>query len=490
MVNVDLTRPAADPRILDVAPDATPLIVNIDSALVRTNIFLEFVFARLGRFPLLIGELLSALMRGMPSLKEYAVSAIVGDISGLPLDPDALALIGQARSLGRPVYLVSANEERYIRAVAKYIGLGECPLGLPNGESLSASSGARLFVDGFGEGGFDYIGSSANDLAIWEVARRRVAVGASSKVRSALLAMDPDAVMVGSARDRIQSWIEAMRIHQWAKNGLVFLPILTSHQFDLFSVNQVLWTFLAFCFAASGIYILNDLVDLDADRRHPSKKYRPLAAGAVSVEKIIVLAPILVVGALVIAWIIGLGVFAVLMGYLSLTTTYTFFLKRKMLVDVFALASLYCLRVVGGAEAASIPISEWLIAFSMFLFISLALIKRYVELAARVDADLPELSNRNYRKTDLDIVAALAAASGFNAVTVFALYISSEAVHRLYSRPLVLWLVCPVLMYWLSRALMMAHRRLMSDDPIVFALRDWNSLVALALVAVILICAI
>jgi 4-hydroxybenzoate polyprenyltransferase len=235
---------------------------------------------------------------------------------------------------------------------------------------------------------------------------------------------------------------------------------------------------------------LNDLVDIDSDRKHPSKKRRPLAAGMVSIQHAMVLAPLLVAVSLILALMIAPNFAAVLFGYLILTTAYTFILKRKMMVDVVVLASLYTIRVIGGAAAITVPISEWLLGFSMFIFVALALIKRYIELAARLDADLPDPSNRNYRKSDLDIVAALAAAAGFNAVTVFALYISSETVHTLYRNHTMLWLICPIMMYWLSRALMLAHRRLMDDDPIVFALRDWNSLVAAVLIGAIIISAI
>src|SRR5262249_3716085 len=199
------------------------------------------------------------------------------------------------------------------------------------------------------------------------------------------------------------------------------------------------------------------------------------------------LVPILLAGGFIAAVGIAHSLAAVLLAYVLLTTAYTFVLKRKMLVDVLALASLYTIRVIGGAMAISVPMSEWLLGFSMFIFTALALIKRYVELADRIDKDLSDPTNRNYRKSDLDIVAALAAASSFNAVTVFALYISSEAVRPLYRHPEPLWLICPILMYWLGRALLMAHRRLMDDDPIVFALRDWNSYAALALIGLILL---
>jgi 4-hydroxybenzoate polyprenyltransferase len=210
----------------------------------------------------------------------------------------------------------------------------------------------------------------------------------------------------------------------------------------------------------------------------------------VSVSKATIVAPVLVAIGLVGAFLIGPWFAIVLLGYILLTTAYTFGLKRKMIVDVVALASLYTMRVIGGAAAISVPVSEWLLGFSMFIFTSLALIKRYTELAGRIDADLPDPSNRNYRKSDLDIVAALAAAAGFNAVTVFALYISSEHVHDLYRYPKALWLICPILMYWLARVLMMAYRRHMDDDPIVFALKDRNSILAFSLMGAILIGAI
>jgi 4-hydroxybenzoate polyprenyltransferase len=297
-------------------------------------------------------------------------------------------------------------------------------------------------------------------------------------------------VVLESTSKKARAWFKLLRVHQWAKNALVLVPLLTAHRFDLLAFGQEIAAFLVFSTAASGVYILNDLVDLDSDRKHPSKRHRPLANATVSVSKATIVAPVLVAIGLVGAFLIGPWFAIVLLGYILLTTAYTFGLKRKMIVDVVALASLYTMRVIGGAAAISVPVSEWLLGFSMFIFTSLALIKRYTELAGRIDADLPDASNRNYRKSDLDIVAALAAAAGFNAVTVFALYISSETVHHLYRYPKALWLICPILMYWLARILMMAHRRHMDDDPIVFALKDWNSILAFSLIGAILIGAI
>ena len=200
--------------------------------------------------------------------------------------------------------------------------------------------------------------------------------------------------------------------------------------------------------------------------------------------------PALFLASVMVAAAVSPGFLGVLLLYFILTTAYTCWLKAKMLVDVVALAALYSLRVIGGAVAIDVALSEWLLAFSMFIFAALALIKRYIELAGRLDNDLPDLANRNYRKADMQIVAALAAASGFNAITVFALYISSDAVHALYRHPKILWLVCPVLMYWVGRMLLLANRRHLHDDPIVFALTDRVSYVAGAAIAVCLAAAL
>jgi 4-hydroxybenzoate polyprenyltransferase len=254
--------------------------------------------------------------------------------------------------------------------------------------------------------------------------------------------------------------------------------------------TQAILAFVAFSLCASSIYILNDLVDLQDDRGHRSKCKRPLPSGAIPLMHGVVAIPILFLSALAVGAAVSLPFLGVLLGYFALTTAYSFALKRMMVVDVITLAGLYSVRVIGGAVATSIMVSEWLIAFCMMIFMSLALIKRYVELAARRDANLPDPTSRDYKNSDLDIVAALAAAAGFNAVTIFALYISSDAVNQLYSRPQILWLVGPLLMFWIARALMLAGRRLMDDDPVVFALKDRVSLMTVAAATLLIVVAV
>ena len=466
-----------------------PLIVDLDGTLIRSDLLVESAFAHLGKNPIRIFALLASLFRGKAALKAYIADATTIDVSALPYDDDVMSLARTAREEGRPVYLVSASNERYVSAVAAHLGLFDGWLASSNSENLASAVKASRLVSMFGEGGFDYVGNGEADLAVWEVSRERLAVRASSAVRKKLLAFAPDAIFLATTRDTVRAWAKLLRVHQWAKNGLVAVPALTSQTFTLLSLGEVLGATFCFCLAASSIYIVNDLVDIGADRAHPTKHTRPLAAGTISVMDALIAAPLLLATALIGAFYLNPWFAAVLLCYIALTTAYTFVLKRKMMADVIALAALYTIRVIGGAVVIATPVSEWLLAFSMFMFTSLALIKRYVELATLTDADLPNPTNRNYQKSDLYIVAMLATAAAFNAVTVFALYISSDAVKEIYRYPMILWFICPVLMYWLGRIMMLAHRRLMNDDPVLFALKDWNSLVAAGLIGAILIAA-
>jgi 4-hydroxybenzoate polyprenyltransferase len=469
--------------------DTIPLVVDLDGTLIRSDLFVESTFAYLAGNPRRIGGLLLSLLKGKAALKAKIARGTAIDAAHLPYDERVLGLVRAAREEGRPVYLASASNQRYVLAVFEHLRLFDGWFASDERENLSAGAKARRLVEAFGARAFDYVGNERADLAVWMVARRRIAIDPTAAVRRNLLKLDPEALLLNAPDRRFYAWLKLLRVHQWSKNALVLVPLLTSQHFDLVSIYKEIGAFFAFSLAASSVYILNDLVDLDADRKHSSKKERPLAAGTVPILDAAAVTPILMMvallGALSIAPLFG----AVLATYLVLTTAYTFVLKRKMLVDVIVLAALYTIRVIGGAAAISVPVSEWLLAFSMFIFTSIALIKRYAELAARLDADMPDLTTRNYRNSDLNIVAALAAASGFNAVTVFALYISSDTVRHLYRHPQLLWLVCPILMYWVGRALLMAHRRLMNDDPILFVLRDWNSLIAIGLIGAILIAA-
>jgi 4-hydroxybenzoate polyprenyltransferase len=458
-----------------------PLVVDLDGTLIRSDLLVESAMACAGANPLRIVSLLRLLSCGKAALKDGIAAVTTIGVAHLPYNERVLALMEEARREGRKVYIASASNERYVSAVAAHVGADGW---FASGATLNLSGRAKAerLVEAFGEKGFDYAGNDRSDLPIWAVCRKGWAIQPRGRVRKELATNGSHVDIVEPPKGRLRPWLRLVRPHQWAKNALVLVPVVTAQKFELGALADGIGAFFAFSFAASAVYIVNDLVDIEADRRHPSKKRRPLASGTVPILAAFPVALAL----LAVAFVLALGIAPLLAGvllvYVALTTAYTFFLKRKMLVDIITLAALYTLRVIGGAAAISVPVSEWLLGFSMLIFTSLALIKRYVELAALQDADLPDPSNRNYRKSDLDLVAIMAAAAGFNAITVFALYISSDTVTRLYPHPWALWLVCPILMYWLGRVLMMARRREMDDDPILFALKDRNSLLAFGLI--------
>jgi 4-hydroxybenzoate polyprenyltransferase/phosphoserine phosphatase len=478
------------------APDRAsgwPLVVSLDKTLVRTDLLLESIFRCLGNSPWRTASLLRALSQGRAQAKALIAREKPIDAASLPYNSQILSLIRHAREAGRPVYLASASNQRQVDEIAKHLGLFDGWVASDETCNLTGKTRADLLVERFGGRGFDYVGNGRADLPVWAVAGNRIAVGAPEPVIAALKQIDSSARVIrlqdGDQDGDLLNWLRLIRVHQWSKNALIFIPAFSAHRFDVASIAQAFVAAVSFSLAASSIYILNDLVDLESDRRHRTKRFRPLAAGQLSLGKAIVASWLLLLLSFAVGLLLTPMFLAVLAAYLALTTAYSFHLKRKMMVDIVTLASLYTLRILAGAAAVSAVPSEWILAFSMFIFTALALIKRYVELAAKLDAALPDPANRNYRKTDLNTIGALAAASGFNAVTVFALYISSDTVHRLYRHPKALWLICPILLYWVGRALILADRRLMDDDPIAFALKDRVSFLSLALIAVIMIAA-
>jgi 4-hydroxybenzoate polyprenyltransferase len=286
-------------------------------------------------------------------------------------------------------------------------------------------------------------------------------------------------------RPGLAVWMRLLRPHHWLKNLLVAVPLATAHQFTPGAVLRTLLAFAAFSICASCVYVLNDMIDVEADRAHPLKKARPFASGALSAAAGVPFALVLLAVAMTVAALISPAMLAVLAAYFAITLAYSLVLKRKMMIDVVTLAVLYAIRIIGGGVAIAVPISEWLLAFSLFIFTSLALIKRHSELGLRLQAGLGDPTNRNYRLDDLPVIAALAAASGYCAVIIFALYLSSDTVRSLYRHPEMLWLACPLLVYWISRVLLLSHRRLLIDDPVVFAMKDKVSIAVGALMVVV-----
>ena len=456
---------------------APPLVVDLDGTLIRSDLLVESFLSLAGADPAAALRTLGALRGGKAAFKAAVADAARVDVTTLPFDDDVLALVREARAAGRETHLASASDARYVRAVAAHLGLFDGAEGSHAGRNLSGEAKAELLAARFGERGFDYVGDAPVDAAVWRRARTAYAVAPSARLLSRLarqgVALAPVGVRAGGGTvGGARALLKAMRPHQWLKNLLVFAPLAAGHDFSPATLAAALAAFVAFSLTASSVYLLNDLLDLRSDRAHARKRLRPFASGRAPLLHGLMLAPVLLAAAALIAAFLPWRFGATLAGYYALTLVYSLALKRVMTVDVVTLACLYGARLVGGGYATDVSLSPWLEALAVFLFLSLALVKRAGELADRAAAGEGDPAGRGYRLTDLPVVESMAAASGYTAVLVLALYFNSPAVDALYRAPHRLWLICVVVLYWVSRMLMKAHRAEMHDDPLVFAVRD------------------
>jgi 4-hydroxybenzoate polyprenyltransferase len=427
-------------------PSVTPaaaraLVIDLEGALLRSELLMEALFSRPA---LMLARFGAGGRAGMAALTDILARAEI-DYAHLPYESDVLNQALAARARGAKIYLVAGRFAGHAAGIATHLGFD----GVVTPADLSASD--KLPFD---RASIDRIDNRASNSA------------------------------------SLKTWAKALRVYQYAKNTLVFVPVITAHQLNFATLGYALLAFTAFSACASGAYLMNDLLDLAADRQHPTKRHRALAAGDLPISSALLAIPALWLFAVAASLCISPLFLGVLGGYLATTIAYSLVLKRKMLVDVVTLAGLYTLRIIAGAVGVGVVLSEWLLIFSLFVFTSLALIKRFSELSMRETAGLADPSNRDYRITDLHIIGAMAAASAMNAVTVFSLYVSSSAVTPLYSRPWMLWLLNPLLLYWFGRALMMAQRREMPDDPILYAFRDGPSRITVAAMICIMLAAI
>jgi 4-hydroxybenzoate polyprenyltransferase len=298
-----------------------------------------------------------------------------------------------------------------------------------------------------------------------------------------IAAMDLESMhMETGKRSLARSYLKALRPHQWLKNALVFVPMLAAHQITADSLWKSFLAFIIFSLVASSVYILNDLLDLASDRAHPRKRNRPFAAGIIPIAHGIRLAPLLLFAGLVIAFPLGRDFILLMLAYWVVTTIYSLSIKRKIIIDIVTLAGLYTLRIVAGGVATGITLSFWLLAFSIFIFFALASVKRQAELVDSVAANSLQIQGRGYESGDLPLVANMAISSGYVSVLVLALYVNSPDVLELYRTPAALWGICLVLLYWISRMVIVTHRGAMHDDPLVYAVKDPASQVCFLIV--------
>jgi 4-hydroxybenzoate polyprenyltransferase/phosphoserine phosphatase len=458
-----------------------PLVVDLDGTLLRSDMLVESFSALLSSAPLSALAAMVSLRGGKAAFKARLARDAELDIANLPWNGEVLDLIASEQARGRRIYLASASNHRLVELVADFLGPFQGIFASSQTRNLSGAAKATALCEAFGEGGFDYVGNASVDLAVWEKARGVIVVDATRRLARTVRQRWPEARILSSRRLDARPVVRALRVHQWLKNLLLVVPMLSAHAFTASRVLACLLAFVSFSLCASGVYIINDLVDLANDRRHRTKRSRPFASGALPVLAGATMVPVLLLSAAALAIQVRPGFLEILALYLATSLAYSLVLKRLVMLDVVVLAGLYGVRMLAGAVATGIALSAWLGAFSLFLFTSLALIKRSSELAGRAAAGLGDPAGRGYRVADLPIIEALAAASGFTAILVFGLYLQSDAVQLLYRSPNRLWLVCVILVYWLGRVLILTHRNEMHEDPVVFAATDRTSLACAAL---------
>lgn len=466
-----------------------PLCVDLDGTLLESDLFFESLLLLLRINPFYVLLLPWWFLKGKAALKREIASRVSLDPAALPYHPQVLDLL---RSAGdRAIVLCTASDQRLAEAVAQHLGLFDVVLASDGKRNLSGRQKAETLLDRFGERGFDYVANERIDLAVWKHARQAWLVGASPSLEKAAAAVTTVAGSFPRANPGLLSWVKAIRLHQWLKNLLLFVPLLASHRFlEIAAIRDAILAFFAFGLCASGVYVINDLLDLPSDRQHPRKRERPFARGRLPLLQGFLVGPMLALAGFAIAGLVNLLFAGVLALYFVITLAYSLRLKQVVMLDVLLLASLYTVRIIAGAAAISSGLSFWLLSFSMFIFLGLAMVKRYTELSLMLSDGRDRADGRDYEVGDLPLLQSLGCASGYIAVLVLALYINSPESVALYSRPRMLWLLCPMLLYWTSRVWVVAHRGGMHEDPVVFSVTDRTSQLIIAICGLIVFGAI
>jgi 4-hydroxybenzoate polyprenyltransferase/3-deoxy-D-manno-octulosonate 8-phosphate phosphatase KdsC-like HAD superfamily phosphatase len=447
---------------------------DVDGTVLQTDLLYESLLFALKRHPSVLFLVPFWLLRGLPYLKaQLARRAADMSVAMMPINESVVSYLQERSESGSSIVLASASHTSLVAKVGERLGFVSRVIGSDESVNCKGSRKAEAIVAQLGDVQWEYVGDSRADLDVWRRAASVVCVSDSIRFAEQVRREFPKVTFLEKGRWNTATLAKALRVHQWLKNALVFLPLLLAHQWG--NAEAILGSLVAavsFSCCASGVYLLNDLLDLEADRQHPRKRKRPCASGELPLTIAMGLAPILFVLGFLIAGLASPSFMAILALYLLLTTAYSFRLKALALVDIILLAILYTIRIVGGGVAAGVTVSQWLLGLSMFLFLSLACIKRFSELLVLQQRNENRTWGRGYSVGDIEQVASFGSASGYISVLVLALYVSSHEVVKLYPNPQVIWLACPLLLYWISRIWLLARRGLVHDDPLVFALRD------------------
>jgi 4-hydroxybenzoate polyprenyltransferase len=474
--------------VLAAGNSTVPLVVDLDGTLVRTDLLVEGIAALLKRNFLYIFLLPLWLLKGKANFKRQIASRVELDANLLPYHTELLDFIESEKRRGRSVLLVTASNQKFANAVAEHVGLFDEVLASDAHVNRSGRQKLAWLLEKFGDGGFDYAANGRVDLPIWAHSREAILVNATNGVRQAAERHNRT-IRIFEDRDshQLTRYLKALRLHQWLKNLLIFVPLIMAHRInELDLLAQAVMAFFSFGLCASSVYLLNDLFDLPEDREHPTKHKRPFASGQISMVHGAAMIPVLLISGFAIASLLPIEFVAVLSLYYVLTLAYSLRLKQFAVIDVLTLAVLYTLRVIAGAAAVTVMPSFWLLAFSMFLFLSLALAKRFTELFGLQKQEQTRAAGRDYTTSDLEALSQFGSASAFASVLLLALYINSETVLELYTRPQVIWLLCPLLLFIVMRIWLQARRGELDEDPVIFAISDRYSQILAVIGALLL----
>ncbi len=466
--------------------NAIPLAVDLDGTLIATDLLWEGLFILLKQNPLYIFLVPFWLAAGPARLKQAIAERIDIDPASLPYREALLQRLRTDHADGRKIVLATGTPRKFAEAIAAHLGIFDYVLATDGPHNMTSGRKRDALIAAYGDGGFDYAGNSRHDLKVFDAARDAIVVAPDRHAARWQAAHGAETVPV--AKPTLKTFVKMLRVHQWLKNSLIAVPMVLSHEyFNGNMIWQCLLAFISFSAVASAIYILNDFFDLALDRKHATKRNRPFASGVLSIPfGLGAMAALLAIG-IAAGLLLPIQFLGVLAGYLVVTTAYSLSFKRMLLVDVLTLAGLYTVRVLAGAAATGVDVSFWLLAFSIFFFLSLALVKRYVELRTTAIPPGERIAGRGYRIEDQEIVAQAGMASAFSSALVLALYMDSVAVRELYPHPWLVWPLAPIVLYLTMRVWILARRDEMNDDPVVFIIRDWRSQIVVAIGAALLV---
>lgn len=498
-----LANPAPDAPEIAASPlrPGVPLCVDLDGTLVKSDTLVDSVLALARQHPAALVKIPGWIGQGKAQFKKHVTSAVTLDVEHLPYNQPLLEWLRIEYGQGRAIYLATAADRALAERVAAFLGIFAGVLASDGATNLAGNNKLAAFRAHFGES-FCYIGNARPDLEVLSACEAPMVANPHRSLTGGLTRGNVTVARTfNDQTPALKGWIKAIRLHQWAKNTLIFVPVLLAHAWNAATLLAAFIAFISFGLCASATYIINDLLDIEADRRHPRKRRRPFAAGDLSAFAGVAAVVVMMVASVAIALALP-HVFTLLGGaeppdlhftffdwlvlYTATTLTYSFYLKRKLLLDVFVLSGLYTVRILAGSAATAVPVSPWLAGFSVFFFLSLAFVKRFSELENLRETGKAITNGRGYFVSDLEQLRSLGTGSAYAAVVVMTMYISNPETSVLYAHTTRLWLVVPVLLLWLSMVWMLASRGEMHDDPVVWACTNRKSLLLGLVMAVVI----